>query len=114
METTQKTTIERIRAQYEEKQTTKLDELKSLDKHVKRPAQIFAYVYGSIGSLVLGTGMCFAMKVIGSSMALGIGVGLVGIALTVSTYPIYKQVLKSRKNKYAEQIFEISQNLLNE
>ena len=59
-------TIQRIRASYTEKEMSKLDELKALDKKVKRPAQIFAYVYGSLSSLVLGTGMCFAMKVIGT------------------------------------------------
>ena len=106
-------TIERIRANYTEKEITKLDELKALDKKVKRPAQIFAYVYGSLSSLVLGTGMCLAMKVIGNSMALGIGIGLVGIALTLTTYPIFKAILKRRKNKYAKQIFELSDSLLN-
>ena len=106
-------TIERIRASYTEKEITKLDELKALDKKVKRPAQIFAYVYGSLSSLVLGTGMCLAMKVIGNSMALGIGIGLVGIALTLTTYPIFKAILKRRKNKYAKQIFELSDSLLN-
>lgn len=106
--------IERIRASYTEKEITKFDELKKLDKKVKRPVQIFAYVYGSLSSLVLGTGMCLAMKVIGDSMALGIGVGLVGIALTLTTYPIYKALLKKRKNKYAKQIFELSDSLLNE
>ena len=57
--------------------------------------------------------MCFAMKVIGNNMALGIGVGLVGIALTLTTYPIFKAMLKRRKNKYAKQIFELSDSLLN-
>ena len=111
--TTETKTIERIRASYTEKELTKLEELKALDKKVKRPAQIFAYVYGSLSSLVLGTGMCLAMKVIGNSMALGIGVGLVGIALTLTTYPIFKAMLKARKNKYAKQIFELSDGLLN-
>lgn len=106
-------TIERIRASYTEKEITKFDELKELDKKVKRPAQIFAYVYGALSSLVLGTGMCFAMKVIGNSMALGIGIGLVGIALTITTYPIFKAILKRRKNKYAPKIFELSDSLLN-
>ena len=106
-------TIERIRASYTEKEITKLDKLKKLDKKVKRPAQIFAYVYGSLSSLVLGTGMCLAMKVIGNNMALGIGIGLVGIALTLTTYPIFKAILKRRKNKYAKQIFELSDSLLN-
>ena len=106
-------TIERIRASYTEKEMTQLDELKALDRKVKRPAQIFAYVYGSLSSLVLGTGMCLAMKVIGNSMALGIGIGLVGIALTLTTYPIFKAILERRKKKYAKQIFELSNCLLN-
>ena len=53
------------------------------------------------------------MKVIGNSMAFGIGIGLVGIALTLTTYPLFKAILKSRKNKYAKQIFELSDSLLN-
>ena len=111
--TTEMKTIERIRASYTEKEITKLDKLKKLDKKVKRPAQIFAYVYGSLSSLVLGTGMCLAMKIIGSSMALGIVIGVAGIALMLTTYPIFKTMLKKRKNKYAKQIFELSDSLLN-
>ena len=111
--TTEIKAIQKIRASYEEREITKLDELKALDKKVKRPAQIFAYVYGSISSLVLGTGMCLAMNVIGNSMALGIGIGLVGIVLTLTTYPIFKAMLKKRKNKYSKQIFELSDSLLN-
>lgn len=110
---TQIETIERIRASYTEKEVTKLDELKQLDKKVKCPAQIFAYVYGSVSSLVLGTGMCLAMKIIGNSMALGIIIGVVGIALTLTTYPIFKAILKRRKEKYASQIFELTDSLLN-
>ena len=111
--TTEMKTIERIRANYTEKEITKLDALKAHGKKVKRPAQIFANVYGSLSSLVLGTGMCLAMKVIGNSMALGIVIGLVGIALTLTAYPIFKAILKRRKNKYAKQIFELSDSLLN-
>jgi hypothetical protein len=105
--------IERIRASYTEREMTKFDELKELDRRVKRPAEIFAYVFGSVSSLVLGTGMSLAMKVIGNSMALGIGVGLLGILLVSVNYPIYKRILQSRKNKYAKQIFELSDGLLN-
>ena len=111
--TTEIKTIERIRASYTQKETTKFDELKRLDKKVKRPAQIFAYVYGAISSLVLGTGMCLAMNIIGNSMAFGIVLGLAGIALTLTTYPIFKAILKSRRNKYSKQIFELSDILLN-
>ena len=112
--TTEMKTIEKIRASYGEKQSTKFDELKALDRRVKRPAKIFAYTFGAVSSLVLGTGMCLAMKVIGDSMALGIGVGVLGIALVSATYPIYKKILKGRKEKYSAQIIELSDSLLNQ
>ncbi len=113
MMNTETAAIAKIRQSYLPKEQTKLERLKALDKRAKRPAAVFAYVYGSAASLVLGTGMCLAMKVLGSSMALGIGVGLVGIALTLSTYPIYKMILRARKEKYSKQIFALSDELLN-
>ncbi len=109
--------IENIRASYDTKEITRLDELKALDKKVKRPAKIFAYVFGSVSALVLGTGMSFAMKVIGESlsfaMPLGIGVGLFGILLVSVNYPLYKKILQNRKEKYSKQIIELSDSLLN-
>ena len=110
---TQTAVIEKIRASYAQKEQTKLDELKSLDKRVKRPAQIFAYTYGSVSALVLGTGMCLAMEVIGSMMALGIVVGVLGIAMSLTTYPLFKKFLARRKKKYSEKIFALSDEILN-
>jgi hypothetical protein len=115
--TTEMKTVEQIRDSYVEKGITKFDELKALDKRVKLPAEIFAYVFGSLSSLVLGTGMCLAMKVIGAglsfAMPLGIGVGILGIALVSVNYPMYKSILKNRKKKYASRIMELSNSLLN-
>ncbi len=115
--TTQTKAIEKIRASYSPKEITKLDELKKLDRKVKRPAEIFAYVFGSISSLVLGTGMSLAMKVIGATnpnaMILGISIGLMGILLVSINYPFYKSILNRRKKRYAKQIFELSDSLLN-
>ena len=106
--------VEKIKASYENKEKGKLEQLKELDKKTKRPAEVFAYVYGTASSLVLGTGMCYAMKVIGNSMALGIGVGLLGILLAATTYPLYKAILKSRKKKVSKQIFALSDELLHQ
>ena len=99
------------------KEITKFDELKELNKKVQRPAKIFAYTFGSLSSLVLGTGMCLAMKTIGATlswaMPLGICVGVLGIALVSVNYPIYQTILKKRKQRYAKQIVELSDSLLN-
>lgn len=114
---TETATIEKIRASYVEKGHSALDELKSLNKKVKRPATVFAYVFGSLSSLVLGTGMCLAMKVVLADLAiampLGICIGLLGILLTSITYPLYKGILKHRRAKYSKRILELSDSLLN-
>ena len=103
--------VNKIKESYCEKPFTKLDELKSLDKKVKRPARVFAYIFGVIGLLVLGAGMCFAMKVLGDLMAVGIVVGIVGIIMVAVNYPIYKQILKKRKSKYCRKILELSEEV---
>ena len=110
---THTTVIEKIRSNYVQKETTDFDRLKSLDKKVKSPAKTFAFVHGSVSSLILGTGMCMAMKVIGGGMILGIGVGLVGIALTSTTYLMYKAILKKRKAKYSQEVIDLSNKLTN-
>ena len=110
----QRKTAEKIRSAYAPKdvQESKLDQLKGLDRKVRRPAAIFAWAFGAVGALVLGVGMCLAMEVIGSLMPLGIAVGVVGIAMVVSNWFIYKAILKSRRARYAERIVSLSDELL--
>lgn len=114
----EKEIIEKIKSHYEEKsaEQSKLDELKAIDKKVKVPAAAFAYTYGTVGSLVLGTGMCLAMKVIGATisalMPVGIAVGVLGIAMVSSVYPIYQKILAKRKAKYSKEIIQLSEELL--
>ncbi len=108
---------QKIRAQYTEPQSTQLDKLREMDAQVKRPANTFAYTFGIVGSLVLGTGMSLAMKIIGAglsfAMPLGIGVGLVGIAMVSGNYFLYKKLLDKRKKKYGEEILALSNEILN-
>ena len=107
--------LEKIRDSYSQKpkELSKFEELKILDKKVKRPALVFAYIFGIIGTLVLGLGMCFAMKVLGDLFILGIVIGVVGIFIVSINYPIYKAILNKRKAKYGEVILEKSNELLN-
>ena len=106
--------VEQIRASYVKKETTKIDELKALDKKVKLPADIFAYIFGSIGSLVLGTGMSLAMGVIGNGLMIpGIIIGCAGILAVSINYFVRNKILKSRKKKYADKIIELSDGILN-
>lgn len=113
----QKQYLEKLKKEYTEKDTSKLDELKSLDRKVKTAPMVFAYVFGSIAALVLGLGMCLAMKVIGGTTALmivGIVIGVIGLVLMSVTAPIYFKMLAKRKAQYSEQILKLSNELLNE
>ena len=108
--------IEKIRESYVEQKRTKLDELKALNKKVERPAEIFAYTFGTVSALVLGTGMSLAMKTIGASLAfampLGIVVGVLGIAGVSANYFLYKKMLNNRKQKYAKDVLALTDELL--
>ncbi len=110
---------QRIRAQYVEKQPSKVDALIALDAKVNRPANVFAYVFGSIGAIVMGAGMSLVMTEIGAilgiahSMPIGIAVGVVGLVMTLINYPIYKKILNSRKKKFAPEILKLSEEIMN-
>ena len=111
--------VQKIRTQYTEKQHTELDALKALDAKVKRSANVFAYIYGSVSAIVMGAGMSLVMTEIGdivglsSPMIPGIVIGVVGMALALSTYPIYKKLLNGRKKKYAPEIMKLSEKIMN-
>lgn len=110
--------VQKIRTQYTEKQSSGLDELKALDAKVKKPANVFAYTYGSVGTIVMGAGMSLVMTDIGAMIGLtgtmvpGIVIGVVGMGMALTTYPIYKRILGSRKKKFAPQIMELSEKLI--
>ena len=111
---------EKIVSEYSEnnKPESKVSALKKLDQKVKRPAEIFAYTYGIIGSLILGTGMSLAMNVIGGNftgqMAVGIIVGIVGIFMMATNHIFYKKILANGKKKYAFEIVELAKEIVNE
>lgn len=111
--------IQRVKDSYIPHERTKLDELRELNKKAIRPAQVFAYIFGSIAALILGVGMCLVMKIIGTSimsstvlMTVGVIIGCVGIVLCIANYYIYKAMLSSRKKKYGNRIITLSNELL--
>ena len=111
--------VQKIRTQYTERENTQLDALKALDKKVKKPANVFAVVFGIISAVVMGSGMSLVMTDIGSIIGIespifpGIVIGVVGLVMALLTYPMYKKILNSRKKKYANEIIKLSDNIMN-
>ncbi len=110
--------VQKIRTQYTEKEHTGLDELKELDTKVKRPANVFAYVFGSISAMIMGSGMSLVMTDIAETVGIanpmpyGILIGIVGLLMAIANYPIYKGILGSRRKKYADQIVALSDKII--
>ena len=114
----QKFMAEKIRSEYIKKEGTQLDALRALDAKVKRPANVFAYVFGTISALIMGSGMSLVMTDIGNtigvsdSMVPGIVIGVIGMLMAIVNYPIYKGILGSRRKKYAAEILRLSDKIV--
>lgn len=114
----QKFLVQKIRSQYTEKESTELDALRELDAKVKRPANVFAYVFGSISTIIMGAGMSLVMTDIGAtvgisdSMLPGIIIGIAGMFMAIINYPIYKGILGARRKKFADKIIAISDKIM--
>ena len=111
---TDKIYAESIAKEYAPTDSSKIVALRKLDRKAKMPATIFTYTFGIVSSLVLGTGMCFAMQVLGSGivdMVIGIIVGIVGMVGCGINYPIYKKMLENGKKKYAYEIVELAREI---
>lgn len=110
--------VQKIRSQYTEKESTELDALRELDAKVKRPANVFAYVFGSISTIIMGAGMSLVMTDIGTrvglsdSMLPGIIIGIAGMFMAIINYPIYKGILGARRKKFADKIIAISDKIM--
>ena len=111
---TDKIYAEQIANQYAKKETTKVKQLRNLDNKAKLPAIIFGYTFGILSALVLGVGMCLALKVIGSgtlAFVLGIVVGVLGIVGVSVNYPIYQKLLNKGKEKYGSEILKLAKEI---
>ena len=109
---TDKIFAEAIANEYAPKDASKVVALRKLDRKAKAPANIFAYGFGILMTLILGLGMCLSMQVIGNGGLLmtgaGILLGIVGVGLN---YPVYKKLLRSGKEKYAFEIMQLAREI---
>lgn len=115
---TDKIYAESVAKEYAPKGTSKVVALKKLDRKAKSTANIFAYTFGIVMSLIFGTGMCLGMKVIGPDstafFVLGIVIGIIGIVGMSVNYPIYKKLLEKGKQKYAFEIMTLAKEICEE
>ena len=114
--------IKAIRKKYvaSEEEEDKIALLRRLDVGVTQKAQTISLVFGVIGTLILGCGMSLSMTDFGeilgaykeTAMLLGIIIGIVGIALLCSAYPMYNRIVKKEREKIAPEILRLTDELM--
>ncbi len=104
-----------IREKYfcESKKTEdKMTELRKLDADAEKPGKILALTVGIIGALVLGIGMCCTMVWAEKFFAVGILVGVAGLAAIASAYPLYVNITKKQREKIAVKVLRLADEII--
>ena len=114
--------IKAIRKKYAspEGEEDKMLKLRRLDATVTQKATVWSLVLGITGALILGTGMSLAMTEIGAmiglssgaAMAIGIAIGIAGIALVGLAYPMYNRIVKRERERLAPEILRLADELM--
>lgn len=102
-----------IRSKYVKKETklTKMDELRRLDASAENKATAISLVVGTLGTLILGLGMSCAM--VWNLMALGIVIGVIGMLIAATAYPLYQRVLKKHRDRIAPDVLRLIEEIKN-
>lgn len=112
--------IKKIRQKYQVPVEDGMTKLRKLDADTYRKATMISIVLGTVGALLMGSGMSLIMTDLGvilgitgiTSMVAGIMIGLPGILLVVAAYPVYSKVLKKEREKIAPEILRLTEELM--
>lgn len=109
--------VEKIRKKYLSPEENKMEQLRRLDNSATQKAQAWAIALGTIGALILGTGMSLFMTELGAllgdfAMVIGIVVGVLGLVLVALAYPVYNRVLEKERQRIAPQILRLTEELM--
>ena len=103
--------IEEIKKKYLPKEEDKMETLRKLDRIAEQKGTMYSVIVGTIGTMLLGIGMSITMTGAAAYMVLGIIIGLVGIAVLVPAYPIFKKVTEEQRKKIAPRILALTEEL---
>ena len=104
--------IKNIRKKYVEPQEDKMELLRRLDRSVTQKGTVVSLIVGILGALVMGLGMSCAMVWQGIWFIPGIVIGILGIAMVCTAYPLYNRITKKERERMAPEIIRLTDELL--
>ncbi len=113
-----KTYAETIAKEYAPKLYYRTVALKKLDRKAKKRAAVFSCVFGVAMVLMLDAGICLSMQAIWGHdtpmLIAGIIIRLIGFVGAGVNVLLYKKLLKSDKKKYAFDIVQLANEIIEE
>lgn len=113
----QQSEVERIRSKYVAREESKLERLRRLDRSATAKARGWAITVGTVGALILGTGMSLMMTDLGVQLSLpypqiiGIVVGVLGLIPVALAWPVYRRVLQRERKRIAPEVLRLADEL---
>ena len=106
--------LKRIRDRYlpQEEAFDKMERIRRLDRRATEKATALSVTLGVSGTLILGGGMSLALLSSGLWLAVGVLLGVVGIAVLAPAYPLYLRILKKERERVAPEILRLTDELL--
>lgn len=104
--------IQKIRKKYDTQDEDKLEQLRRLDRRATRRARLFTALFAVAGILLFGIGLCCALVWTDYMIFPGIPVGVLGIAMIILAFPLYRRLVRRQREKFAPQILQLSDELL--
>lgn len=108
----QQAELENIRKKYLPQKESKMDRLRRLDESVTRPGTIISIIVGIVGTMIMGFGMCCVME--WDMFAVGIIIGVVGLAILALAYPTYSKITQNQREKIAPEILRLTEEISQE
>ena len=104
--------VKSILQRYAPREENKMDQLRNLDKSVKKPGTVVSLTIGIVSSLLFGAGMACIMEWPADLFITGLALGSAGMVGMILAYPIYAAITEKRRKKLAPQIIELSNELM--
>lgn len=108
----QQEVVKRIREKYVQtpKEEDKLERLRRLDAGVTQKGTIVSLIFGIVGTLIFGTGMCCCL--VWNFFVIGVIVGALGIICLSAAFPLYTHITKKERERIAPEILRLSEELM--
>ena len=104
--------VRRIREKYLPKEEDKMEQLRRLDRSAAKKGTSAALTAGTVGTMMLGIGMCCCMVWQGALFLPGIVIGCVGMGIAALAYPLYVRITEKERKRIAPEILKLTEELL--